>query len=80
MSGQMDNGNRPTNVSSLHAAERSSRVSSSINQFSNNSVFLAAALVGREAVGDLVSELRVSSVYHVMVEMPGFQIMELGSR
>ena len=40
--------------------------------FNNSFVFLAAAVVRGEAVGDLVSELRISSVHHVVVEVPGF--------
>ena len=41
--------------------------------FSNNSVFVAAAVVRGEAVGDLVSQLCISSVHHVVVEVPGFK-------
>ena len=43
--------------------------------FSNNSFFLTAAVVRGEAVGDLVSQLPLTAVHHVMVEVPGFQIM-----
>ena len=41
--------------------------------FSNNSVFLVAALVGGEAMSDLVRQLLLAAVHHVVVEVPGFK-------
>ena len=41
--------------------------------FSNNSVFLTAAVVRGEAMGDLVCHLLLAAVHHVVVEVPGFK-------